>query len=264
MVQQTIEKCVQLVTEKENLKNYQFEIEGESSKGDGYIGNIIFVNIKGQTENNNEKTLHLVIKLAAPHKTLRERVPLEECFVTEIHHYETVVSAFDDLQKEHNVKNLLDYMPSIYLSQKKKYSELLVLDNLKIQGFDVWDRKIPMSFEHVSLVLTAYGQFHAISVALKQKKPAVFEKLIDKNINMISLFVKKMNILNFFRENFENVRDETINKDCSTFQKLQFTKKDFEYAFIDGFFDDKEDCVILHGDCWNNNFLFKSNVTLAL
>lgn len=139
MAVSVIEKCVQQIVDKQNIKNYQFEIEGGSSKGDGYLGDITFVTIIGQTESNIKKKFDIVIKSAAKSKRFRERVPIRNCFMKEIYHYETVVPVFKNLQKDENVQGLLNYIPDIYASQKTEGNEFLALENLKMKGFSVWD-----------------------------------------------------------------------------------------------------------------------------
>lgn len=79
---------------------------------------------------------------------------------------------------------------------------------------------------------------------------------------MISELTKRLDLLDFHLDNFQYARDKTINVKSETYKDLQFTQKDIKYALIDSFFDDLEDGVMLHGDCWNNNFLFKSNVII--
>lgn len=74
----------------------------------------------------------------------------------------------------------LNEYPQCYGSISDKLSESLFFEDLKARNFDVINiREEAISFDHVSLVLTALGKFHAISFALRDQQPNKLKELTN-------------------------------------------------------------------------------------
>ncbi|RZC40739.1 EcKinase, DUF1679, and/or APH domain containing protein, partial [Asbolus verrucosus] len=253
-----IKEWVKLALKNQDLADYTIDVHGQASKEDGYLGNIIFVTVTGKTKADTEKSLNFVIKSSKESLDLRNQAPIKEAFEKEIFIYDEVKTAFDDFQHDKGVEKLLEIMPHCYATRITDTGELLILENLRPQGYSLWDRKVPMTFAQVKMILKMYGKWHAICMAFRKQRPEIFRKFVENNVNVFSCFVSKTKMVDYFAELFASVRDAVISIDeIDVLKRLQFSKDDVKYILTDMYFDDPDHHVILHGDCWNNNFLFK-------
>ncbi|CAH1381770.1 unnamed protein product, partial [Tenebrio molitor] len=98
---------------------------------------------------------------------------------------------------------------------------------------------------------------HAFSFALRHRGKEIFEKLVENNINLFSYFVLKANMVDGHFENVKRARDLS-GISPEEIKMLQFTRSGVESLFTDFYTKDPDHQIILHGDCWTNNFMFKS------
>jgi hypothetical protein len=109
--------------------------------------------------------------------------------------------------------------------------EVIVFENLKKDGYDLWPKKDPVTRRHLEIVVSEYGKFHAISVAMREQQSNKFSELTNLLGDHFKEFVEATDFVNLF----EKVLVEMLEN-------------------IDGL------KVIIHGDCWNNNFMCKFEV----
>jgi hypothetical protein len=257
------EEWIQLIVKSEDLLEYKIHVEGKSKKDEGYLSNILFVTVNGKTTTGENKCLHLVIKSSKPSDKFRQQIPTKEIFEKEIYIYNSVVTSFRTFQEEMGKENFLDFISRCYAAQISDSGELLIFENLKCQGYNLWDRKIPMTYDHIKLVLQAYGKWHAFSLALRNKRSQTFEKLIKNNTNSFSSFVQKVQMVDTMFQVFERAKD--LSRITSNERELlQFTTSDIKNIFTDFYAEDPARQVILHGDGWNNNFMFKTEVNSVM
>lgn len=263
---QQINQWVKFALQNTNFTKYEVEIQGTAGTGDGFLSNITFARVK--TLNNNSKPIYyyLVIKSSKESTILRRQFPLQDCFEKEIYIYNTVKPVFENLQKSCGANHLLDFLPFVYTTQKTRLSELLILEDLSIKNFKLWNKLTPMTFNHIKLCLEAYANWHAFSIALKRKKITEFHKLVkENNINIQSNIIIKLKMLDLHCEMYETECLKALGDEINNLKNtVAFTKDEIKFALIDIFFEDTEDHVILHGDGWNNNFMFRTEVTNIL
>lgn len=145
-----------------------------------------------------------------------------------------------------------------------KLNEIVVLENLRTQGFCHWNKKKPMNLDHVKLVLKEYGKYHALSFALKVRKPNTFEK-ISKNMNDIYMdIIESCGTTKTIQNLSKKVLDHlALNKKLeslvNSFRPIQesLTKIMKELVRTD---PAEKYAVVCHGDNWCNNMLFKYEV----
>ncbi|XP_068894083.1 uncharacterized protein [Tenebrio molitor] len=258
MCDQEISEWVQIAVKNENFTEFEIEVHGETKKDDGYVGTIVFVTVIGTTTTGHQKCLNLAIKAPKSSKTLREQMPIDKFFEKEIHIYAQVVASFGAFLQEEKCKFLLDFLPECYAMRKTRYKELIILENLKTKGYVMCDRKVPMTFDHVKLVLQTFGKWHALSLALKTKRPKVFEELVADNVNMFCYYITTANMVDTVFDYTEEVK---IASNLSEVEQLKFSRDDIRNIFSNLLFEHPEDHVILHGDGWTNNLMFKYDDT---
>lgn len=184
----------------------------------------------------------------------------------EIYIYSQVKPAFESLQNDYAVGNIINFMPHCYGTMSDLNEYALIFENLKVQEFGMMELGKLWPWDLTCLALEAYGKWHALSFALKTLKPDIFQSITKNNVNMLT----KVGIdLKFFNSLIrEYVKDEDnlikrgFNLNKSNF--IQYSDEDVMYALTDMFYD--KDCldksIILHGDCWSNNYLVKFQVTI--
>lgn len=243
---------------KNNLKNFNISITGSSKKGDGYLGDISFVEVQSK----DGKTYSFVVKSGKNGPLIRDNFPIRSAFKNEIFVYNEVFPQFLHFQREKNVKNPFHNFAQCYETQIYEDMEVLVLENLKNSGYALWDRTVGMNREHVVEILKNYGKLHAISYALKDQKPELFHNLAsnlkDIYIHMFEGF-KDMDIGMFNdiikaakTKGFDDIVEKSIflDKHIVKIHELRGTQNPY--------------AVIIHGDCWTSNYMFKYKVKLRI
>ncbi|KAF2893917.1 hypothetical protein ILUMI_12260 [Ignelater luminosus] len=253
-----IEVLLKTVAEEEGFQNYKIEKAPGSMKGDGYLGLITAVCITGKTDSGKEKTLHLIVKSASKSDAVRVETPLSNVFDREIYMYNTVIPAFQRFEKERNLPPFSG-SAKCYKACMVDKSEALILENLKEAEYSVWERRLPMEHDHVSLVMAEYGRFHTISLAMKDQEPERFKKLTENMYDIFAMFMEKANFMKMFENQCRKALDSL---DVVTDKKAYTTFKTFIDEELHKFINNlpklvDKYSVILHGDCWANNMLFK-------
>ncbi|CAH1163880.1 unnamed protein product [Phaedon cochleariae] len=248
---------------KESLTNQDFNIKdvhitGSTGNDQGYMGEVIFVEAEGVTNEGSEKKIHLVVKHGKINEHLRKTTPVREVFVSEIYTYDNIFPVFQKFQKERGVE-IFDSVPKCYKCLMFEHMEVIVLQNLKKVGYDLHDRKKPMDIDHLEIVLKEYGKFHATSFAMRDQDYELFEKLTENLPNVYKSFMELPDIDSFILSStaividiLKKYKDEDL---CKKFEKLM--ERGITNILMDVVDIRDPKAVICHGDCWNNNFMFK-------
>ncbi|XP_063932763.1 uncharacterized protein LOC135144643 isoform X3 [Zophobas morio] len=247
---------MKLLIRHEGFIEYTVEIQGKTGRGDGYVGKVTFVSVIGKTNTEDKKELNLVIKSSTQNELLRSQLPIKEFFELEIYIYDKVIPAFRNFQYEMGFESdFLKSLPSCYLAQNLENEEALILENLKSQGFEMANRKIPLTFEHIKLVLESYGKWHAFSLALRYKRPDSFKQLVENLGDMWSIYILKTKLARVFFQYYEEVRKFWENG--TDVALVKFSENEVTSILTSLLSEDLDHTVIIHGDCWTNNFMFK-------
>ncbi|KAJ3666238.1 hypothetical protein Zmor_001691 [Zophobas morio] len=252
-----IRSWLKFALKDENLKDISVKIQGNSEKGDGYMGDIVFVSAEGITDNQASKKYDLVLKCSKKSKAFRETSPVKEAFFNEIFMYQEVFPYFIQYQKEKGIAAPFNSVPKCYGFFTRENMEVIVLENLKSGGYELWPKKQPLSRKHIDLVVTEYGKYHATSLALQHQRPTEFHKFVDSISDIMEIFAKTSDIQNLFAtpidESYDLLKDDL---DDSILVRWKEFKTQIKSIFEDLVKESAGIRVILHGDCWNNNFMF--------
>ncbi|XP_050499203.1 uncharacterized protein LOC126879901 [Diabrotica virgifera virgifera] len=243
------------VAKQNGFSDYQVISNAGSFKGDNFLGVISTVTIK-----SGDKTLDLILKSAHTSEAFRKAAPLHEIYNREIYLYNRVFEEFKKFQEEHNIVDPFISFPKAYLCSSENGHEALLMENLKTQGYKLWNKKTPMNPGHIKAVLKEYAKFHAISLAMKDKCPEQFNDLASKVYE--NVFEEKKDM--FSEEKFQQYITSAMNNGYEVVEgdaELTNCVRNVESKIIDLFIKElkkeKYKLVITHGDCWCNNFLFK-------
>ncbi|XP_050499198.1 uncharacterized protein LOC126879897 [Diabrotica virgifera virgifera] len=245
------------IASENGFTDYEIITSSGSSKGDNFLGVLTAITIK-----DKEKSLDLILKSSHTNKGFREAAPIKEIYNREIFLYERVFKEFKKFQEEHNIEDPFDSVPKCYSSFTEEGLECLVMENLKTQQYELWDKKVPMNPGHIKAVLIEYAKFHAVSFAMKQKNPALFKELAEENGG--NPFEEKYTKDKDKEEKFKSFLTTTLSNGYKVLKDDPvLTEKLKKYEEIVGpelmskLKGPEHKLVITHGDCWCNNFMFK-------
>ncbi|CAG9794070.1 unnamed protein product [Diatraea saccharalis] len=192
----TVEKSIMRIVEKEGFLEYTLDIRNISTNGGNYLANLQEIDVKGKTE-CGEKEIDLFVKNKL--QTDSVPLPLDEAYEREAFYYNELVEIYDKLQEEAKVP--VEERLEIAKSYKESNSDTTILENLTKKGFKTCSRLQPISQEFAEISIKQLAKFHALSFALKIRRPEYFESKI-KTLN------------NFMRIDTE--MEDYIDKICST------------------------------------------------
>ncbi|KAG5863225.1 hypothetical protein JTB14_038435 [Gonioctena quinquepunctata] len=245
---------------KEELREIDVEIEGHSD-AEGFLSHIILVKACCITKKNKQKTYNLAVKYMKEHEGLRKLSCVQQACKIEFYMYSRVFPALKNFLHERKIQDELHSIAKCYACIDCGHEEVIIMDNLKANGYEMNDKKEPLNVHNLKAVLKEYGEFHALSFALKDQKKELYKELIQHLHH--DIFISTMNLTQM-RESFEkNLRTALmtlkLNGDISLHDKLYklFSKPPHE-MMIDAISNIEElQSVIVHGDCWNNNYFYK-------
>lgn len=256
---------VKQIAKQQGFIDFTIETKPGSNHGDNFLGVLTAVALIGKREVDGKQVDHrldLLCKTASTNAHTREQLHSDLVFTSEAFAYNKLLPTFLEFQKE---KGLLEHecftsFPNCYLAtcnpEKEEY--LVIMDDLRPEGFKMWPKTESLPIDHCRLVIQELAKLHAVSYALRDQKPEVF----DEFKNLRDSLQKLLNITNnHMKEHFDRMYDQVIGSLKSDEHKaiLEHIKGNMVKYSDDIFNIDahKEIGVVCHGDCWNNNFIFK-------
>ncbi|KAJ3646084.1 hypothetical protein Zmor_023694 [Zophobas morio] len=255
-----VQKWLKVALTEENLENLAVKINENSEKGDGYVGDVIFVVVTGIDKQGKNKEYDLVLKCSKPSAALMESVPVfRQAFVREAYLYQHVFPLFKQFQISKGIEKPFDSVPKCYGVYSDDFRYVIVLENLKKLGYDLWPKAKPLTREVIDIVIKDYAKFHATSVALEEQHPEIFQKLLDGSAeDLVKQIVETAGFVTMFQDAVEEVYELLTNDVEKDILEQWLELKDkvrFIFGELTSAIDDLK--VINHGDAWVNNFLYK-------
>lgn len=260
MLPDYITKALHKIAKQANFVSYDFDTKSATNHGDNFGGSLLAVTVNGTCTVDGKdvpKALHLVCKLTPTNENRQEVFISKLAFEREIYVYAKLLPILVAFQREKGLSDDESFLvfPKIYASEvdTETGAFILIMENLRAKNFEMWskDRAIPL--EHELLVMNELGKFHGISIAMKDQRPtefAQFKKLTD----IFGVFLQgKMK--SFIYKSIKQATDVLVNPKhkqiMENFDHVSSIERLFSSEYSDKF------GVISHGDCWNNNFMFR-------
>ncbi|CAG9853776.1 unnamed protein product [Phyllotreta striolata] len=249
-------RIIEKIAEDQGFKEYEVYVNSGSEKGDNYLGVLTAVTVK-----SDGRKLELILKSTPRDDNARKSSPMRAAFLREIHLYERIFRALRKFQDEFNIAEPFDCYAKLYATSTEEFDEFLVMENLKSDGYQLWNKKIPMNPDHISRVIREYAKFHAANVAMKHNNPALFEIITEDVMYSIWDNEEVMKNRTVFKDYLKTVLDlgyKTVGEDASLIGFLRDVEEEIPKIIFDEFKkSDEYRQSLIHGDAWCNNIMFK-------
>ncbi|CAH1987181.1 unnamed protein product [Acanthoscelides obtectus] len=247
----------------ETFKKFKIIVQN-IAKNDGFFGSLTFITIEGVSWIGNEnKTLCVAVKMQKDDLKGMLKDVSEVIFEEEIFIYNEVFPAFENIQT--NLVRIFRPYPRCLKCFARHNT--LIFEDLKAQGYKMYNKDVPMDFEHCKKVMEVFGKFHALSFGLKNHNNSLFNKLAT-HVHKLSLMHVEKSIYRKFDVHSRSMEEalELLKEkgDNLLSEAMQAVVASWELKF-NGYFDvDEQQSVFAHGDGWNNNMMFSYNEDNAL
>lgn len=261
MIQQVMKDDLVIFTKKimedKGVPEYELEIEGQTEKGVNYGSEIVFFSV---TSKSNGKKYRFVMKTSKRSEGLREALKDGALDIRENHMYLKVFPAIRKMLAEANSHYQMENIPKTYLVNTEYKHETIIMDDLRSNGYRLWNRTKPMDLNHIQTVLKNYGMYHASSMALSVKEPETFKNLTEDMDNMFKHFEDdpkmKQLLKGYIEDAFGILNEFGLNDIVEKMKELPANFMNIHCKSI----NEADRITIIHGDCWANNMMFRYEV----
>ncbi|KAK5646583.1 hypothetical protein RI129_005047 [Pyrocoelia pectoralis] len=237
--------------------NYTLQFSTGVDEGENMVGTIIKADTTDRTK-TDEPVTNFILKCSPPSGILRSFIPVRNIYMIEIYLYSTVFPEFTRIQKEKGILNPFKPYPHFYKSLNDNGEEMLVLENVKQLGYKHQNRQKPLDYVYISLIVKQYAKLHALSYAIRDQKPKLFETF-EKN--MRNHFFGDLN----FGHVGDSINQRTVNalkaldpvKDALLYDQFSYFSENLTQVLTKLIQSRSRNKVISHIDCGILNFLFK-------
>ncbi|KAG5675461.1 hypothetical protein PVAND_005363 [Polypedilum vanderplanki] len=253
---------IEIIEKKLGLKSDQFKVRlvllsNATGKNENYVSAVYRAKINVEIfENKERKFIDVIIK--AMLSNLPE-IKEWSVFPREIFIYDNIISNFESIWKEKANEEIV-FGPKCLKVANEPY-EIIVLDDLTVENFQMLNRKVGVDLDQAKLVLSKLGKFHATGALMIQKEDEISEHL-DRGTYK-HLFTIESSFYPFYVKSLAALKN--VVKTLDGFQEIskklsKLTPEDVMFAYFEPMNATKSNFkVINHGDDWINNIMFKIN-----
>lgn len=254
------------IAKDEGFLDYEIEQEPGSDHGDGFVAKMLAVTLIGKRKIGDKITdskLHLMCKLLPENLDRRDVFDTASIFEHEIYVYNKILKVFDQFQYEKNIpiEDRFTEYPKCYgtASDFEKREHVIIMENLKSIGYGLWDKAKPIDYDTTCLYMNTLGKLHALSFALRDQKPELFNQISDIKDVMVTV-MERDNTMNMMLLAGFDKGISLLDQECERkiLQNFKENSKEETIRLLSKGLAGKS-YVLGHGDSWNNNLLY-SNV----
>ncbi|OXU26565.1 hypothetical protein TSAR_012190 [Trichomalopsis sarcophagae] len=244
----------------EELVLVNYKVDNLIALGENFGSKILKIDAKIQlSKDSKTENLYMIVKTVMD---TDYEVDWTTLLRKEIFMYTHIITQYEKIEVQSGWKrgnDIKSIVPTLYghrmsLDENRSTADqdaLILLENLKVQGYYIGDKKIGLDFEHSTLTLKSLAKFHAFGLAAKRHYPSDFD-LIKVQSDLVgfgsrALEVGYAGIVNLFKTNplFEQYSDcieaiATCRKDVWDVNPVSHEPW----------------TTIIHGDFWTNNIMF--------
>ncbi|KAK2585082.1 hypothetical protein KPH14_008596 [Odynerus spinipes] len=222
--------------------------EAGSKLGDNYTSIMIRTKIVGRYGNGSPYRKSFMTKILPRERAINQLMKVHDLFALERYVYENILPVLGDFGPR-----------CVYAGREE-----VIMEDLREKGYNVCERRDYLDLDHCLYALKALAKFHAKSLAIKIKDPETFKKLIAPVKETIfhestgpAIGKSIDTTVGISIEHLESIKPRTAE-----LEKAIEYMKSFEGNCYDKMKDlinlpKEKNFLILHGDPWENNILFK-------
>lgn len=166
-----VQDILNSVAKKQGFVNYSVDSKSGSQAGDGFVSELFSITI---AEDDSEKRLNLMCKLAHSNRDHRKTICSDLLFDREAAFYDKLLPVFTNFQSIKNAPREHQFLayPTCYSAISNEDSEqfAIILEDLRPLGFKMWNKTKSSPIENVLLVMRELGKYHGLSLALKDQQ----------------------------------------------------------------------------------------------
>jgi len=243
-----------------NFQIHNVEWKHLTDPGENFGSIMLAVNINAE-QNDKKRILYVVVKLPPKSAYLLDLFDSPLTFKKELEFYSMVAPEFLKLQNESGIpREALSVIVPQFLGGRLGLRDpqcfdeqaAIVLENLKSHNYITQDRIVGLDKVHMDFAINHLAKLHAITIALKFKKPEFFKKTV-------------LPVLEFtVHEATEKGTKDMIQKAHNDYKSIKEAEvyldkieKTIEYGLTHDVTPEEPWATLVHHDFWVNNMMFK-------
>ncbi|XP_069690915.1 uncharacterized protein [Periplaneta americana] len=245
--------------EGENITVISSEVKAATAPGDNYGSDMYRAAVKFKRGTETEE-ISIIVKASKDlaHGIIAKIMDAMNIFDQETAAFAIVFPAMYNLLNEVPSLSNQSFAAKYFYSHSDETASSIVLEDLKVKDFRLADNRMSgLDLKHCLLVMKTIARFHAASLVLYQKDPAMFKPFmdnvfsIDKDIGIGESFAGNVNRVAKEVEKWPDYREKFLQK----LHNIRDTvMEQWRKAIIR---NDEEFNVLCHGDLWLNNMMFR-------
>ncbi|CAG9813169.1 unnamed protein product [Phaedon cochleariae] len=251
---------VEQSVEDENFRKYAIDLRSILHNGSvDFIRLVIY----GRDNNNFIKEMDLIVKVIETKSAVRMGIirSLRRAFRREIFIYQKLFPMMEQFQRQKYAEYPFERTLLVcYRTIETEDGKLAIMFNdLKKLHFTHLNPRKPMSINNMKFVLTQYARFHAVCFALRDQRNGLFEEELQKFDRIDKDTFTEETIINMIESGITTtIKTLTDTNQLELRQKfVNFTERGISRILEDVLSNIPEEWVIIHGDGWNENFVFQ-------
>lgn len=254
-------KYIKSVIEQKGYTNNKVIVEPVGIAGDNYIANVKRIIV----EDGKGGSFRIVAKIAPTQEIMRKMGNIEFMFRNEHIMYTIVLPKLTQLEIAADIPpaERLRYA-ACYGSSNDLPNEVILLEDLKVSDFIMLNRLKSISPDCVKSVLRNFALLHSSSYALKYKEREVFDEYKDSLFDAWAFIDSQEEVKTYFRNvelNAYKLVDSDVRKKAVNGALIGSLR---EISKMSKYEHNSKHAIILQGDAWTNNIMFKFDVSIFL
>lgn len=245
-----------------NLQITHVDWKPLTDPGENFGSVILAIDVTIACDNKTEK-LNLVAKLPPNSEYLLDLFHSSLTFKKELYFYRHTLKGYRAIQLEHGIKEdeLCILAPKYFggrlgVENDEVFDKqaAIVLENLKMKGYDTKDRINGMDKVHTEYAIRQLAKLHAFTIALKIKKPEYFGEYIQKILTQGVNKTAENCVIGMIRKGLQDLSNLPDSK-----PHIERINRTIEYGIKNFHGTEIEEPwgTMIHNDFWVNNMMFR-------
>ncbi|XP_076066642.1 putative oxidoreductase dhs-27 [Oratosquilla oratoria] len=259
ITKELVEACLQ-ADKGLRAKLLCFEEEEITKKGENYLGLVTSISVQYRLESLEDLRTNYVVKSNFERGLSDANKLLREIFAKEIGFYLEIVPALNRELQEAGQPDLRTPKSPFVLQTEDK--EIIFMDDLREQGFQMVDYKKGLDKDHTLLVVRELARLHGASFLLQRNSKV---DLLTNYPYLVDGFMACAEYETFV------LTFQGVLKCCAVIARLnkgygkvaKYIEEELSPKCMDYRREFLHPCppfvAVVHGDCWNNNILFRND-----